>query len=345
MAGIPTWFVEWLVFIVILIVLGLWFSFAMRRRMKAKRLIIWKDMRNPNAPAQKYFAVYDKKADYIRLYGNLFKPWQDAIIPPFNMASYLVDGRIYALRGVTGNPDDNNIIPVHYTLVGKAGAGAFAEELGGAVVNTLGFFEDCKRFRIGELVAYTHTKQAGKEEQKTEVPGMIDSIDYDGIHFKYYNYMYDKDRKPIYDDNGQQKLEEKFIVLADSVELGKLKSQMTDEQKKKLPLPRYEDFFNATWVMNNFGIVPVDDANAVLESQKSAVAQFNSKVNERIMNRSSWLTRNASNVILVVMVFVIVLCNILLWYALTQDATQLFNQARGASTITTNGISVLPNPS
>lgn len=326
----------WIVLMILVSVLMTLVVFAWNRKRKGKLLIIEKDFRNPYRKAQRYLLLYDKKLNGLRLYTNVFKPKSDKVIPTFERDPFLWDAKtIYAYQGVSGDPDDDNIVPLHKPIVSQAAALEQAREISNSLVNTMKFLDACKNYRLEQRAVYR--MQRGKE--MLEVQGIIRGIGYQGVRFEYQF----RDEK-----SGTQ---ETRMIIFDGLDLlrnlqpamvagpdGKERPDLVDI----VPPPSYEDFITPEWVMNNYGVVPVEDVNVMLAKQKDAIASFNSSVNDRIMSHSSWITRNSTTIMIVMLIFVEVVSFSILLYEWSQAMAMAYAALHGAS-VTTKAVSILPN--
>jgi hypothetical protein len=307
--------------------------FAWYRKRKGKILVIEKDFRNPYKGSRKYLLLYDKSINGLRLYSNVFKPKSDKLIPTFERDPFLWDSKvIYAYQGVSGNPDDDNIVPIHKPIVSQAGALQQAKEISNSLVNTMNFLAACKDYRNSQRAIFT----IGADKQ---VEGIIKHIGYDGVQFEY-TYINPKTNEPL----------TKSIVFNELTQLKQLKPVMVKDEDEKehpdlwnTPAPSTEDFLTTEWVINNYGIVPVEDVNVMLAKTKDAIASFNSAVNDRIMSHASWITRNATTVMIIVLVFVLAITNSILIYQWSQSMAIAVAAAHGGSAVTTHAVSILPN--
>ena len=78
-------------------------------------------------------------------------------------------------------------------------------------------------------------------------------------------------------------------------------------------------FITPNWVRANFGVVPVEDVNPILISQKEFIAQFNSLVNDRVNARKSWLEKN-----MVVILLCLGIISLSIAFAIESYAVQQF---------------------
>lgn len=304
----------WIFLFSMLGILGIFMAIAANRKWKGFRLVILKDLRNPSGGSVRYWALYNSaKDDYVKLYSNLFRPFKNKITPPFDLSAYSYDRTIYALRGVSGHPEDENIIPIHLPLVSAAGATQYSSEASGAVIRTLKLMDRilAKKLRISDVIELDNQSY------------YVKSIDYNGVTIAYEGEEEIKNK-----DGTISKHKVEYSQLLDLDRLDELKITIPAKDRE---LPSYIDFFNTGWVMQTLGVVPVEDVNVVLSSQKSAVASFNSKVNERVLNKQGWFTRNVVlvQVILITMVFAIAFSIII--YATQNYVTSVGNGVTASS--------------
>lgn len=330
-------------------VLGIWFTliiligvlvglviFAWNRKHKGKILVIEKDFRNPYRGPRRYLLLYDKRTNGLKLYSNVFKPTHEKLIPTFERDPFLWDSKtIHAYQGVSGNPDDDNIVPIHKPIVSQSAALQQAKEISNSLVNTMNFLAACKNYRVEQRAIYK--RMNGKDA--LEISGVIKGIGYVGVEFEYmYEDPKDKQvhtQRIIFNELSQLKnLQPVMVKGADGVE----RPELTDIK----PAASYEDFLTPEWVMNNYGVVPVEDVNVMLAKQKDAIASFNSAVNDRIMSHSSWITRNATTVMIIVLVFVLAITNGILIYQWSQAMAIATASAHGA-VAAVHPVSILPN--
>ena len=326
--------------------LGIWFTllimisvlvgvviFAWNRKRKGKILVIEKDFRNPFKGSRRYLLLYDKNINGLRLYTNVFKPKSEKLIPTFERDPFLWDSKtIYAYQGVSGNPDDDNIIPIHKPIVSQSAALQQAKEISNSLVNTMNYLEACKNYRVGQNAVY--------KKDSNEIKGIITSIGYAGVEFEY------KYKNPKKEDE----VLTQRVLFTEISTLKNLKPVMVKDEEGNeyaeltdiAAAPSYEDFITPEWVMQNYGVVPVEDVNVMLAKQKDAIASFNSSVNDRIMSHSSWITRNSTMLMVIVLVFVIAITNGILIYQWSQAMAIATASAHGAS-VATKAVSILPN--
>ena len=323
----------WVVLLVMVSVLMVLVVFAWKRKRNGKILVIERDFRNPYKGSRKYLLLYDKRVNGLRLYSNVFKPRSEKLFPTFEREPFLWDKKvIYAYQGISGNPDDDNIVPVHKPLVSQAAALQQSKEISNSLINTMNFLEACKDYRVEQRATYT----VNDAKEQRDVPGVIKSIGYAGVEFEY-SYQ---------DPKKENSIETRRIIFNELEQLKNLKPFLADgkpELMDKSPAPSYEDFITPQWVLNNFGIVPVEDVNVMLAKQKDAIASFNSSVNDRVMSHASWLTRNSASVMIIMLIFVVSLSTGILYYQWSQAMAIAVAATHGTAVAAVHPVSILPN--
>lgn len=304
----------WYVLFLLLAVLGTVVALALNRKRKSKVLVVVRDLRNPSKRPRRYYALDDKKSSGIKLYTNLFKPAHEKLVPRFDMNAYEFDRRIYAVVGVSGHAEDDTLVPIHVPLVSGASAYEFSEELAGAVQKTHEYYDMVKELNLGSRV------------KLGAIEGDVASCGYEGVAIDYDTAQADGT------------LARQRIFISDPEEIRKMQVL----GRGNGPKPHLSDMFNAQWVVNNFGIVPIDSVMVPLISNKEAVAQFNSKLNDRARSHESWLYRNREFVVLLMGLFVIMISGSVLWYG-TVNAVSQYLAGAGQSVISLPHTSVLPN--
>jgi hypothetical protein len=306
------WFLI-IAFGVLLLILSVFVILVMLRKMKTIRLTV-RDMRNPGKSAEKYYAIYDKSIPTIRIYKNLFQPTSTFIMPPVDMKSYqFIDGAIYGYRGISGNQDEDTITLLSWPLVGQVNASQKSAHMSDAVCNTLKFMDVCRKYKVGSTVNF--------ELDKETLEGIITDMGYDGLEIVAMTKQ--KRLVEIEDLDGRRKVEKE-----EEVPIKYLLSTVTDISNahiKEIKKPEnekdigYDRFFTTDWMMANFGIVPINDVNVILRTQKEYIAEFNSRVNDRVQSRKSWLERNW-----LVMTVAIAVISLAVGYAIESWATQQY---------------------
>jgi hypothetical protein len=303
------------VFLVAMIgVLGVFIAIAANRKSKGFRIVVLRDMRNPNKKNTRYWAMYDSRKDeYIKLYSSIFRPMKSGILPPADMSGYSFDRTVYAIQSPSGHPYDDNIVFIHLPLVGQASAEEQSISLSEAIEHTIQnmqFFQN-SNFKIGDEVTY---KDRGY---------VIKNIDFNGMTLSYTEV------KQIKNKAGET-IEHKEEQLLNIRELSELQNVKVVQSPPDAYKPVLANFFNTKWVMQNIGVVPVDDVNLMLSTNKNAIASFNSKLHDRAMSKSSFWTRYAWLLPVVMLIMVSVIGTVIMWYSISQDTTSVGNTATAA---------------
>lgn len=287
-------------------VLMIFMLIAANRKMKGFKIIVLRDLRNPNRTNIKYWAMYNShKDEYIKLYSNIFRPTKSKIKPPADMGGYSYDHTVYAIQGPSGHPDDDNIVFIHLPLIGQASADQLAISQTEAIQRTLLFkkWVDEKGLKIGMIVDYNNTKF------------WISSIDFNGISLS----------AELTDEHGNKKTETKR--LTSFTEFNNIRILETPSDATT---PQLADYFNREWIMQNMGVVPIEDANLMLAQDKAAIASFNSKLHDRALSNLSMFARYPWLLPMIIMVFVVVISSSILWYSISQDTAHVGNVATAA---------------
>ena len=120
-----------LVLIVIVCIVGIVVAAIYFWRKKSAILLsIEKDYRNPQAPKTIYYAIYNNGIKQYDLYTKLlsFKPKLG--LANVDLKAFAdVYGRVRAVRGVTGKPQDNLIVPLGLSLNSQAAANEYAQTI------------------------------------------------------------------------------------------------------------------------------------------------------------------------------------------------------------------------
>ena len=263
-------------------------GFALWRKQKAYRFVVEKDYRNPQAGRKKWYAVPDMGAKAIRLYNNLVTPWPAKNVPLFDINAFAdSDKTVHLVRGVTGRPADDMLVPMGLTLLSQAAAFDYAKDVSNAVGSLMQLYDavDENHLRIGDTCEYV-------VDNKT-ISGKITKVDYTGAVFSYIE-SFSADGSPNY---------ERYLLGVK--ELASLTVTTPQENKDLLDVVGYSDFFSTEWVMKTFGIRRVEDANIVTIPQKTAVASLASKANEFVINRSGFLEKHSGLVIGCILIFIV----------------------------------------
>lgn len=303
-----------IIFFIMLAVIGYFSAVALNRKAKSKKLIVLKDFRNPSAAPQKFYVRADKKSgNRLILYKNLFQPTKSKIEPPFDLSAYKWNNVIYCVKGVTGNPDDENLVPVRIPLIGQISARTASEELASALQKTYEFYDELRQYRTGDRVLFDNP-------DKMKYSCTVMSFGYDGMVLQ----PDDKDKKPILIPDVS---ELKYVELVKHSPGGQA--------------VRLQDILNAEWAMHNFGIIPVDDANAILIAEKDAVLSVNSAILQREVDMANkWMRQ------LVIIGFVLLAVGLAIFFSIISYSAYTFihGLAPGA-TVTANAVSILPKVS
>ena len=296
-----TW--VWILLFAMLGVLAIFIAIAANRKLKGFRLIVLKDFRNPTAPPKRYWALFDSSKDAaIKLYSNIFRPMKNKIIPPFDLSAYSYNRMVFCLQGISGHPEDENIVPVHVPVVGQAGAVDYSNEISGAVLATLRLKEtlEKKNLKIGDVIEY-------ENKQYT-----INDINYNGIELMHKELQ----TKTARDGSDVSKMQNLYTIVSNLEDIDTIKVRKTESKNRK---PELINFFNPGWVFQNLGVVPVEDVNVVLQSEKSSVASFNSKVNDRVLAKSTIWTKYPWLIPMAIMTFVVVIGSTIFFYNISQS--------------------------
>lgn len=309
------------IYLILIMALGGVGVFALRRKSKAKVAVI-RDLRNPSAPEKKFYFYPNSKAGYIALYSNLITPFSSGITPPTDLRPYIYwDKRLYGYVGVSGKAEDDNIVLLRRPMVGQVEAQLQAQSLADAIQKTLGFYEVCNNYRINDEVEFLDVESEEDENEKYQ--GRIVDMGYEGIVIEAETWLdrtveVIEDGRKVKEKRREKKTHTFTLTSAEAVAEAKLK--VIKAAGKSVALSAGIDrFFNEKWVSVNLGIVPVDDVNVMLRSQKEFIAEFNSKVNDRVLARQSWLERN-----MVLVSVVLVVVGLSIAFAIMAYATQQY---------------------
>ena len=271
--------------ILMMAIIGTIFIFVLNRKRKAKVLVVLKDWRNPSRKPQKYYAINSPGSIGFRLYTSLLAMKPTKVTPRFDMAAYTFDQRIYAYQGVTGHPGDDTIVPIRFPDVSQITAKETAKDWNVAVANTLDFYEKAKKYTIGSEVKVNENK------------GIIYDVGYEGITIDFN--MTDANNKPYIQRE----------TLSDWSKINQIRILSRGKGKSA----QMSDLFNYKWLMNNFGIMSVQDVNVALGANKEAVAQFNTTIDIKATAKQTWLNRNAILMMVAGMFLVICIDAVILW--------------------------------
>jgi hypothetical protein len=297
-----------IIFFMMLAVIGYFCVVAIMRKMKAKRLVILRDFRNRSAPIKKFYVIQNKKnGNKLVLYKNLFQPTKTKIEPPFDLDAYSWNKVIYCFKGVTGNQDDENLVPLRVPLIGDVSATELAGVLASAIQKSIDFYGELKKYHIGDTI--TFDKRQGK----------IVSFGYEGMAFET-----------------DQATPQRIVItnLKDLLCVARTEEGINRDGKG----PALSDIISREWVNVNFGVIPVDDANAILIQEKDAILSVNSAILQRETDMANkWIRQ------MVILTIVIGFIGIGIFFAIISYSAYTFihSLAPGA-TITANAISILP---
>lgn len=308
-------------------VLACFIAIALQRKSKGFKIVILRDFRNPNRKHQHYWAMFDSRKDeFIKLYSNIFRPLRSKIIPPADMAGYSYDRTIYAYQGVSGHPDDDNIVFIHLPLVGRTGANEYAINLSEAIEKSLDFYEVIRGLRIGsakEEDNETYPLRIGDAVEYLNLSFTITHIDHKGVVLSNKVMVQVKNKDGT--DGEHEKITE--TVLRNPDDLSKL--LLVNEPEGATAI-NFGNFFSTDWVMQEMGVIPVEDVNTMLATVKSYIASYNSKLHDKAMSKMSFWARNPYLIYNIIMIFVIVIASSIVWYSVTQDAASVGNTATSA---------------
>lgn len=277
------------ILIVLLVVFGAITFFVVRRKVRAKPITI-RDLRNPRKADETYYAIMDKKAGIIRFYSNLVTPLRSGILPPLDMRAYTFSGRLYGYRGVSGDPEDDNVALLRWPLVGQVDAAQQSSSIADAVQKTMLFFGACNNYKINDQVSFTYNASTYK--------GVITNMGYDGLEITapttYSKKVETKDAQGKVTGIEEKEITENMrYIFATKPDIDAAEITVTKAAEKESAISaQLSKFFTPQWSMVNYGVVPIDDVNQLRASQKDFIAEFNSKVDDRANSRKSWLERN-----------------------------------------------------
>lgn len=297
----------WLFLFSMLGVLGIFIAIAANRKYKGYKLIILRDFRNFAKGPTKYWALYRVGKDSaVKMYANIFKPTKSEMTPPFDLGAFSYNRTIYAVRGVTGHPEDDNIVPIHIPLVGQGSAIAYSNEISSAVISALAHKQavEAADISVGDIVDYRDSRW------------IVSSIGADGVEL----------HGQIADGGGSGADIPKAFV-ADTSEYARFKpvSKCADRTPQALSA-----YLGPDWVFRYLGLVPVQDANIILRSAKDAIATFNSAIQERQQSVMSMFARYPWLIPMALLSFVVVISASIIWYSVSQDAGSVASTATAA---------------
>lgn len=294
-------------------VLGIFIAIAANRKSKGFKIIILRDFRNPNRKNISYWAMYDSRKDeYIKLYSSIFRPMKSGIQPPSDLSGYSFNKIIYGIQSPTGNAYDDNIVFIHLPLVGQASANEYAISMSEAVQKTIRMreFIENHKLKINDIIEYNNAKY------------IIKDINFNGITLSFNTTSITK-------ENGieKQTIKENNIIVRD---LDKIETFKLLESQATSYEPTLINYFNTNWVMQNMGVVPIEDVNLMLSVNKNAIASFNSKLHDRAMSKMGLWSRYPWLIPMVILIFVVVISSSILWYSISQDTAAVGSTATAA---------------
>ena len=270
------------------------------------------------------------KDPYIKLYSNIFRPMKSGMNPPHDMKGFDWGGQVFALVGVSGHPEDDNRVLVHVPVVGQAGAIQYSQELSDAVINT-------------ETMRSAISKQKLRFDDKVEYDNKkyyIKNLSYKGAVLAYTENVIGKDKQ----GKEMSKTIEKIINVTEPSDIANIRITTTSATNRE---PGLNDYYSPDWVFETLGVVPVEDPNLILRPDKDAISSFNSKVTERQQSVMSLFGRYPWLLPLTIYSFAIAICLAIIFYAVTQDTSQVTNTATAAiqhiAGMSTSG-TALPKP-
>ncbi len=312
----------WILLFLCLGILMIFIGIAANRKWKGFQLVDLKDYRNPSKGPTKRWAMFNSAKDsYIKLYSNIFRPMKSGMNPPHDLRGFDWQGRVFALVGVSGHPDDDNRVLIHIPIVGQAGAIQYSNEMSEAVITTLSMKEaiDKKKLKFDDEVEYNDKKY------------LVKGISHRGVLLSYYDTIQKPDKK----GNMVEHQVEKTLPLTEIAEIAKLKIIKTNAENRA---PGLSDHFSPDWVFETLGVVPVEDPNLILRADKDAISSFNSKVTERQQSVMSLFGRYPWLLPMVIMIFVVTISSAIWLYTITQDTSSFATTMQATGTAAINHI-------
>ena len=305
-------------------ILAIFIAIAANRKMKGFRIIVLRDFRNPNKKNVRYWAMFDSRKDQsIKLYSNIFRPMKNKIMPPADMSGYSFDRQVYAFQGVSGHQDDDNIVFIHLPLAGRASANEYSILLSEAIQKTLDFYDAFRLLKIKDESGNLHQLKIGDILDYNNQKYTVTNIDYNGVVLSYDKTVQKRDKNnQIFNDTVRESI--RFQNLSD------LQSARLIQEPEDAISPNYAQFFNTDWVMQNFGVIPVEDVNVMLTTQKDYISSFNSQLRARAESKMGIFARYPWLLPMSIMTFVVAISCVMIWYAITQDTSQVANTATSA---------------
>lgn len=303
----------YVILIAMLGVMGIFIGIAANRKSKGFKIVVLRDFRNPNKKKTTFWAMYDSRKDeYIKLYSSIFKPTKSGMLPPADLSGYSFDRVIYAVQGPTGNAYDDNIVFIHLPLIGLPSANEYSISMSEAIQKTIRIREFIEKhnFKINDVIEYNNSMYTIKD------------INFNGVVLSFNKIITTKDHGVEKQTN-----QEETILVKD---LDKIETFKLMESPITSYAPTLINYFNTNWVMQNMGIVPIEDVNLMLSVNKNAIASFNSKLHDRAMSKMGLWARYPWMIPMVILIFVVVISASILWYSISQDVSGVGNTATAA---------------
>lgn len=306
-------------------ILVVFIGIAANRKRKGYRIIVLRDFRNPNKKRIRYLAMFDSKKDQnIKLYSNIFTPLKTKIMPPADMSGYAYDRQVFAFQGVSGHPDDDAIVFVHLPLVGRAGANEYSITISEAIQQTLDFYTEFMKHGIKDAQGVTHPIKIGDVVELDNRQYTISKVDFNGVFLQYTTIVKAKDKQGIAYDKKE------VVTMQPLKDINIIESMRLLNEPDDAVSPTYASFFNTDWVMQNMGVVPVEDVNVMLATQKDYISSFNSQLHSRAMSKMGIFGRYPWLLPMAIMTFVVAISATIIWYSVTQDVGSVTNTATTA---------------
>lgn len=171
--------------LVVIIVVAIYFW----RKKKSVVLTIERDYRNPGASKTVFYAIYNSNFKQYDLFKNIFSFKPVRGLANVDLKAYTdAFGRVKAVRGVTGKPGDDMIVPVGLALNSQAAANEYAQTMSDGIT---------ARFQHVSLV---HARVKGVDLDKLEKKELAKLIQITGLGIdalKKIQLMKDEDVKKL----------------------------------------------------------------------------------------------------------------------------------------------------
>lgn len=311
--------------IAMLAVLGVFIAIAANRKHKGFKIMILRDFRNPNKRNTKYWAMFDSRKDkYIKLYSNIFRPMKNKVQPPADMSGYSFDRTLYGFQGVSGHPDDDAIVFIHLPLVGRASANEYSINLSEAIQKTMDFAAQFSQIRFNDASGNPTTPiKIGDVISLDNNQYTIANINFNGIQLEYYKDVQSRNRQ-----GETVTVKEKVTTMIN--DLPTIRRFVLMAEPKDAITPGYAQFFNTDWIMQNMGVIPVEDVNVMLSTQKDYISSFNSQLHARAESKMGIFARYPWLLPMAIMTFVVTISSIMMWYGVSQDTGSVASTATSA---------------